>query len=208
MPTTTASDLPFYNIFAPQKLPVLKISDDVIACDLGPPIKNPGYAYGVRGFYHQPNSSLRGWWVKFEKKSVFWLTLLNSEPSVKNRSTGPVKNRSTGPVRNRSTGADFEIYQSGRVQKILTGSISGLYRQNQRVNPNFRHTIWSKHGPILTYRHNSWHLRSQPHHLWTLKKILITNSKITTTIKNPSFCAVQLRNNILLKSFPILLILI
>ena len=30
----TASDLPFYNIFAPQKVPLLKISDDVIACDL------------------------------------------------------------------------------------------------------------------------------------------------------------------------------
>ena len=42
-----ASDLPFYDIFAPQKVPFFKISDDVIACDLwfGPPIKNPGYAY-------------------------------------------------------------------------------------------------------------------------------------------------------------------
>ena len=35
----TASDLPLYDIFAPQKVPFLKISDDVIACDLwfGPP---------------------------------------------------------------------------------------------------------------------------------------------------------------------------
>ena len=35
----TASDFPFYEIFAPQKVPFLKISDDVIACDLwfGPP---------------------------------------------------------------------------------------------------------------------------------------------------------------------------
>ena len=44
-----ASDLPFYDIFAQQKVPFLKISDDVIACDLWfappPPIKNPGYAY-------------------------------------------------------------------------------------------------------------------------------------------------------------------
>ena len=45
----TASDLPFYNIFAPQKVPFLKISDDLIACDLWfgpppPPIKNAGYA--------------------------------------------------------------------------------------------------------------------------------------------------------------------
>ena len=35
----TASDLPFYNIFDPQKIPFLEISDDVTACDLwfGPP---------------------------------------------------------------------------------------------------------------------------------------------------------------------------
>ena len=47
----TASDLPFYNIFAPQKVPFLKISDDVIARELWfgpPPIKNPGYAYGCQ----------------------------------------------------------------------------------------------------------------------------------------------------------------
>ena len=30
----TASDLPFYDIIAPQKLPLSKIFDDVIACDL------------------------------------------------------------------------------------------------------------------------------------------------------------------------------
>ena len=51
---TTASDLPFYDIFAQQKVPFLKISDDVIACDLWfgpPPIKNPGYAYVST--YHQ-----------------------------------------------------------------------------------------------------------------------------------------------------------
>ena len=44
----TASDLPFYDIFAPQKVPLLKISDDIIACGLkfgAPPIKNPDYAY-------------------------------------------------------------------------------------------------------------------------------------------------------------------
>ena len=33
-PQTTASDLAFYDIFAPQKVTFLKISDDVIACDL------------------------------------------------------------------------------------------------------------------------------------------------------------------------------
>ena len=45
----TASDLPFYKTFGPQKVSLLKISDDVIACDLWfglPPIKNPGYVYG------------------------------------------------------------------------------------------------------------------------------------------------------------------
>ena len=44
----SASDLPHYNIFVPQKVPLLKIYYDVITCDLwfGPPsIKNPGYAY-------------------------------------------------------------------------------------------------------------------------------------------------------------------
>ena len=46
-----ASYLLFYDIFAPQKVPFLRIFDDVIACDLWfcppPPfpIKNPGYAY-------------------------------------------------------------------------------------------------------------------------------------------------------------------
>ena len=34
------------------------------------------------------------------------------------------KKRSTGPVRNRSTAVDFEIYRSGRLEKILTGSLS------------------------------------------------------------------------------------
>ena len=54
----------------------------------------------------------------------FLFKTLNSEekPSVKNWLTGPVKNRSTG----RSTDDDFEIYRSGRVEKILTGSISAL----------------------------------------------------------------------------------
>ena len=48
-----ASDLPFYDSFAPQKLSLLKIFDDVIADDLwfgSPPIKNPDYAYGVNCF--------------------------------------------------------------------------------------------------------------------------------------------------------------
>ena len=30
-------DLPFYNIFTPQKVPRSKKSDDIIACDLCPP---------------------------------------------------------------------------------------------------------------------------------------------------------------------------
>ena len=38
----------WHDIFAPQKLSFLKISDDVIACDLWfgpPPIEDPDYAY-------------------------------------------------------------------------------------------------------------------------------------------------------------------
>ena len=46
-----ASDLVSYDTFAQQKVPILKFSDDVIACDLlfgpSPPIKNSGYAYAV-----------------------------------------------------------------------------------------------------------------------------------------------------------------
>ena len=44
----TATNLPFYDISVSQKVPLSKIFDDVIACDLwlGPlPIKNSGYAY-------------------------------------------------------------------------------------------------------------------------------------------------------------------
>ena len=46
-----ALDLPFYDIFAPQKVPLLKISDDVITCNMWfapptPAIKNPVYTYG------------------------------------------------------------------------------------------------------------------------------------------------------------------
>ena len=48
-PQVKASDLPFYDIFVPQKIPLSKISDDFNTCDfwfaLPPPIKNPGYAY-------------------------------------------------------------------------------------------------------------------------------------------------------------------
>ena len=42
----TASDFPIYNIFVPQKVPLSKISEDVITCDLvPPPTKHPGYIY-------------------------------------------------------------------------------------------------------------------------------------------------------------------
>ena len=43
---TTISNLPFYDIFVPQKLPLWKNFDDVISCDLWfrhPTIKNSGY---------------------------------------------------------------------------------------------------------------------------------------------------------------------
>ena len=42
----TISDLPSYDIFVPQKLPLRKNFDEVISCDLWfrpPPIKNSGY---------------------------------------------------------------------------------------------------------------------------------------------------------------------
>ena len=45
-----ASDLPFYDIFAPTKKSSFEVSDDVIVCDLWfgpPPIKNRGYTYGM-----------------------------------------------------------------------------------------------------------------------------------------------------------------
>ena len=50
----------------------------------------------------------------------FLLNTLNIEqkPSAKNRLTGPA---------GRSTGDDFEIYRSGRVEKILIGSISDIH---------------------------------------------------------------------------------
>ena len=52
-------------------------------------------------------------------------SLVSSTPPLLYSEQKPsVKKRSTGPVKNRSTGVDFEIYRSGRVEKILTGSIS------------------------------------------------------------------------------------
>ena len=71
----------------------------------------------------------------------FLLNTLNSEqkPSAKNRLTGPVKNRSTGD--------DFEIYRSGRVEKILTGSISATYRLTS-VKAN---SSWLKYTRISLY---------------------------------------------------------
>ena len=56
---------------------------------------------------------------------IFLLDTLNSEQKLS------VKKRLTGPVRNRSTGVDFLIYQSDRVEKILTGSITLLSRTSQ-----------------------------------------------------------------------------
>ena len=41
----TTSDLPIYNIFVPQKVLLLKISENVITCNLVPPFKNSGYIY-------------------------------------------------------------------------------------------------------------------------------------------------------------------
>ena len=63
----TISDLLSYNIFVPQKFPLLKIFDDVIACDLwfGPPYKSKILATPIN-------------WRLLEKlflKTFFWRTL-------------------------------------------------------------------------------------------------------------------------------------
>ena len=58
------SDLPSYDIFVSQKLPLWKNFDDVISCDLWfrpLPIKNSGYAY-----------ELEIAWKKFFKTFIFW----------------------------------------------------------------------------------------------------------------------------------------
>ena len=56
--------------------------------------------------------------------------LLNAErkPSVKKRSTGPVSDRSTG--------VDFEFYRTDRVEKVLTGSISGTCVDVEKLMQN------------------------------------------------------------------------
>ena len=61
----TASDLSFYEIFVPQKVPLSQISDDIIAYDFWfappppPPIKNPGFVYARGGaFWAVPFKSL------------------------------------------------------------------------------------------------------------------------------------------------------
>ena len=61
----SASDHSLYDIFDPQKVPLLKTSDDVIACDLWfelPPIKIPGYAYSTHRHYLD-TTSLSGFLV-------------------------------------------------------------------------------------------------------------------------------------------------
>ena len=52
--SATALDLPFNDIFAPQKVPLLKIFDDVIACYLwfapSPQLKILATPYGYNGY--------------------------------------------------------------------------------------------------------------------------------------------------------------
>ena len=57
----TTCDLPIYNIFVPQKVTLLKISDDVISCDLWfapPPNQKSCYAYGKRLCLSEPASAV------------------------------------------------------------------------------------------------------------------------------------------------------
>ena len=58
--------------------------------------------------------------TKLSIKYSFSIGLLNTKHKPL------VKKRSTGPVCDRSIGTDFEFYRLGRVEKILTGSISVL----------------------------------------------------------------------------------
>ena len=79
----TAPDLLFYDIFAPQKVPFSKISDDVIACGLwfgSPPIKNLVYAYGPNFLSWRPGST-----TPFEEILQWWQVVGNTAPDV----TGP-----------------------------------------------------------------------------------------------------------------------
>ena len=66
----------------------------------------------------------------FENFSLDALTV-NKNVLENNRLTGPVRNRLTGRSTGRSTG-DFEIYRSGGVEKILTGSISDTHIESQK----------------------------------------------------------------------------
>ena len=76
VPISAASELPFYDIFATQTVPLSKISDDVIACDLWfcpPPIKTSGYAYKI---YCVHNVELR---QDLVKDDVQWLNYCSSK---------------------------------------------------------------------------------------------------------------------------------
>ena len=125
----------------------------------------------------------------------FSLNTLNNEqkPSAKKRLTGPVKNRSTG----RSTGDDFEIYRSGRVEKILTGSISDtvtsytkyvsislIYLTKRILRTPCSENTWAKIAKNLFWDmkeqfYNHWHaVWAQSHICWTIfgLKIAAKNS--------------------------------
>ena len=128
----------FYEYF----VHVLRYSKQVFQTEI-----KPKKVLKLRHFFSRPSSKVTNFNTSpmlphpFEK---FLLDTLNSEqkPSVKNRSTGSVRNRSTGSVRNRSTGRstgdDFEIYRSGGVEKILTGSISAQDASDEMSDMNKR----------------------------------------------------------------------
>ena len=93
----TASDIP-YNIFVSTKVPLSKISDDVIECGLGPHIKNPGYAYGWITIWIKPNTIKIG---------------IHSFPSWR---SGPIRNNVNLPpyVENRWAGGNLTRSSKGR----------------------------------------------------------------------------------------------
>ena len=77
----TAFDLSFCDIFATQKVPFSKISDEFIACDfwfgLLPPIKNPGYASGSE-IRKSPN--IEPLLLRIERSHLIWFGHVSRMP--------------------------------------------------------------------------------------------------------------------------------
>ena len=111
----------------------------------------------------------------------FSLDALNSEQklSVKKTLTEQVRNRSTG----RSTDLGFEIYRSGRVEKILAGSISAPAWGQTPVCDIFELHRFALHNTKIRHLLNKKFLMFGSNH--SLNKIRVVRQKITPPlIKN------------------------